>query len=89
MTFHALSDPLPNRTPLPAGQLSILLLLRFTEASADFVIYPFLSEVGTCCTSNMHHEPNDSIIQLLASVTGGDDAKVGYYSGLMVSFEST
>ncbi|KIM49566.1 hypothetical protein M413DRAFT_15578 [Hebeloma cylindrosporum] len=67
MTSHALSEAPPSRrTPLPAGQLSILMFLRFSEASSAFVIFPFLSE-------------------LLASVTGGDVAKVGYYAGLMES----
>ena len=61
MTPHALSEASPNRTPLPAGQLSILMFLRFTEASAAFVIFPFLSEVRTCCTCNTQHEPNDSL----------------------------
>ncbi|KAF8898208.1 member of major facilitator superfamily multidrug-resistance, DHA1 sub-family [Gymnopilus junonius] len=58
------TDLKAQRTPLPVGQLAILLLLRFCESSSTFVIFPFLNE-------------------LLASVTGGDDAKVGYYSGLM------
>ena len=55
MTSHALleSEPSPNhqRTPLPVGQLSILMFLRFTEASATFVAFPFLNEVRTCCTT--------------------------------------
>ncbi|KJA21098.1 hypothetical protein HYPSUDRAFT_141201 [Hypholoma sublateritium FD-334 SS-4] len=55
-----------TRTPLPFGQLSILLLLRFTESASTFVIFPFLNE-------------------LLAWVTGGDGARVGYYAGLMAS----
>ncbi|PPQ96786.1 hypothetical protein CVT26_006197 [Gymnopilus dilepis] len=58
------SDLKAQRTPLPARQLAILLLLRFCESASTFVIFPFLSE-------------------LLALVAGGDDAKVGYYSGLM------
>ena len=52
MTSHAfLSEPSPpnQRTPLPAGQLSILMFLRFTEASSTLVIFPFLNEVRTCC----------------------------------------
>jgi len=61
MTPHALSEASPNRTPLPVGQLSILMFLRFTEASAAFVIFPFLSEVRTCGTSDLHHEPNDPL----------------------------
>ena len=53
MASHALlSEASPNeRTPLPAGQLAILMFLRFTEASAAFVIFPFLNEVRTCCTT--------------------------------------
>lgn len=34
-----------RRTPLPVSQLSILLLLRFTESASTFVIFPFFSEV--------------------------------------------
>ncbi|KAF8968270.1 major facilitator superfamily domain-containing protein [Flammula alnicola] len=59
-----------RRTPLPVGQLSILMFLRFCESASTFVIFPFLSE-------------------LLASVTGGDDAKVGYYAGLMESIRQS
>jgi len=68
MPSHALpSEASPKqRTPLPAGQLSILMFLRFTESASTFVIFPFINE-------------------LLASVTGGDVAKVGYYAGLMES----
>ena len=33
------------RTPLPAGQIAPLLLLRFCESASMFVIFPFLSEV--------------------------------------------
>ena len=32
-------------TPLPLGQIAILLLLRFCEAASTFVIFPFLNEV--------------------------------------------
>ncbi|KDR81939.1 hypothetical protein GALMADRAFT_59708 [Galerina marginata CBS 339.88] len=59
-------DPKTQRTPLPVGQIAILLLLRFCESASTFVIFPFLNE-------------------LLASVTGGDGAMVGYYAGLMES----
>ncbi|KAF4614417.1 hypothetical protein D9613_003332 [Agrocybe pediades] len=55
-----------QRTPLPAAQIAILLLLRFVESASTFVIFPFLNE-------------------LISTVTGGDNAKVGYYAGLMES----
>ena len=58
MTSHTLlSAPSPNhqRTPLPVGQLSILMFLRFTEASEAFVASPFLNEVRTCCTTEHAH----------------------------------
>jgi len=34
-------------TPLPLGQIVILLLLRFCEAASTFVIFPFLNELLT------------------------------------------
>ena len=34
-----------SRTPLPAGQIATLLLLRFCESASVFVIFPFLNEV--------------------------------------------
>ncbi|KAF8162794.1 major facilitator superfamily domain-containing protein [Crassisporium funariophilum] len=37
-------------TPLPAAQISILLLLRFCEAASAFVIFPFLNELLTSVT---------------------------------------
>jgi len=33
------------RTPLPAGQIATLLLLRFCESASMFVVFPFLNEV--------------------------------------------
>ena len=33
------------RTPLPAGEIATLLLLRFCESASVFVIFPFLNEV--------------------------------------------
>ncbi|PPQ82379.1 hypothetical protein CVT25_008340 [Psilocybe cyanescens] len=39
-----------RRTPLPIAQLSILLLLRFTESASTFVIFPFLNELLSSVT---------------------------------------
>ena len=35
-----------RRTPLPAGQLAILLYLRFCESASISVIFPFLDEAS-------------------------------------------
>lgn len=50
MQLHHLSDSSSPgqalaRTPLPYGQLAILLFLRFTEAASAYVIFPFLNEL--------------------------------------------
>ncbi|EAU81997.2 hypothetical protein CC1G_09183 [Coprinopsis cinerea okayama7 len=34
-----------SRTPLPAGQLSVLFFLRFCESASTFCIFPFLEEL--------------------------------------------
>ncbi|OSX58741.1 hypothetical protein POSPLADRAFT_1184415 [Postia placenta MAD-698-R-SB12] len=79
MTVHARSDeetPLlqesprakPARTPIPWGQLSILLVLQLAEPLTSQVISPFAPE----------------LIRSIG-ITGGDEAKVGYYVGLLHS----
>jgi len=37
---------LTRRTPLPAGQVTILLYLRFCESASTSVIFPFLDEAS-------------------------------------------
>ncbi len=37
---------LVKRTPLPAGQVTILLYLRFCESASTSVIFPFLDEAS-------------------------------------------
>lgn len=60
MTVHARSDeetPLlqesprakPARTPIPWGQLSILLVLQLAEPLTSQVISPFAPEVSYAC----------------------------------------
>lgn len=79
MTVHVRSDeetPLlqesprakPARTPIPWGQLSILLVLQLAEPLTSQVISPFAPE----------------LIRSIG-ITGGDEAKVGYYVGLLHS----
>ncbi|KAJ3505011.1 hypothetical protein NLJ89_g7641 [Agrocybe chaxingu] len=41
-----------KQTPLPVGQLSILLFLRFCESAFTFVIYPFLEELLASLTGD-------------------------------------
>jgi len=57
-----------TRTPIPWGQLSILLVLQLAEPLTSQVISPFAPE----------------LIRSIG-ITGGDEAKVGYYVGLMHS----
>ncbi|PCH42297.1 member of major facilitator multidrug-resistance DHA1 [Wolfiporia cocos MD-104 SS10] len=58
----------PERTPIPWGQLSILLVLQLAEPLTSQVISPFAPD----------------LIRNIG-ITGGDEAKVGYYVGLMHS----
>ncbi|KZT07680.1 MFS general substrate transporter [Laetiporus sulphureus 93-53] len=78
MTVHHESDeetPLlgeeerkPVKTPIPWGQLSILLVLQLAEPFTSQVISPFAPD----------------LVRKIG-ITGGDEAKVGYYVGLMHS----
>jgi hypothetical protein len=43
-----------RRAPLPAGQISTLLLLRFCESASVFVVFPFLNEVSTTFCRSRH-----------------------------------
>ena len=74
----------PKRTPLPFDQIVILLFLRFCESASTFVIFPFLNEVRISTEPSSPSQGVTLAPQLLASVTGGDRSKVGYYAGIMV-----
>ncbi|KAG7095845.1 hypothetical protein E1B28_006540 [Marasmius oreades] len=58
----------PRQTPLPMGQLSLILMIQSSDPIASTVIYPFIA-------------------QLIRStgVTKGDEARVGYYAGMIES----
>ncbi|KAF9254764.1 MFS general substrate transporter [Marasmius fiardii PR-910] len=58
----------PKPTPLPHGQLLLVLLIQSSEAITGTVIYPFIA-------------------QLIRNtgITQGDEAKVGYYAGIIES----
>ncbi|KAL0570254.1 hypothetical protein V5O48_011716 [Marasmius crinis-equi] len=57
-----------RQTPLPYGQLWLVLLIQSTEAITATVIYPFIAELIRS-----------------TGITGGDEAKVGYYAGIIES----
>lgn len=85
------ATPLLRKTanPLPKFQLFILLWVQLAEPTTSLVIYPFINKV--CTTVSILHRIYLPLccacFQLIAElpITGGDEAKVGYYAGLIVS----
>lgn len=77
-----------KQTPLPKLQLFAMLLVDFAEPVVATVIYPFVvslvNETGTLhpCCCFLTHYINRS---LLSGITGGDQAKTGYYAGIIAS----
>ncbi|CCL98009.1 uncharacterized protein FIBRA_00002 [Fibroporia radiculosa] len=69
--LHGTDHPKSARTPLPRGQLYILLFLHLAEPFTIHVIAPFAPDLIRS-----------------VGITGGDEAKVGYYVGLMYSLFS-
>ncbi len=59
-----------GRTPLPIWQLAIVYTIQMAEPLSATVIYPYLPEL---------------IARILNSDGAGDQRKVGYYAGVIVS----
>ena len=76
-------------TPLPFFQFSIVLFLQLAEPLTSQVIYPFAPQVRrfsvSCRPSRAQRVEKFQLIRDLG-ITNGDEAKVGYYVGLMVRF---
>jgi MFS family permease len=76
-----------TRTPLPWFQFSLVLFLQLAEPLTSQVIYPFTPEV--CLNTLFIRLITDLLIykQLIRElgITHGNESKVGYYVGLMVS----
>lgn len=77
------------RTPLPKLQIGILLILQLVEPIASLSIFPYINqvwlqddEVFYCDVQFWHCFPTQLIREL--GITGGDDAAVGYYAGIIV-----
>lgn len=74
-------------TPLPLFQFSIVLFLQLAEPLTSQVIYPFAPQASTSTfhlgSSRAQRAENFQLIRDLG-ITNGDEAKVGYYVGLMV-----
>ena len=75
-----------KHTPIPWAQFSILLVLRLADTLAGMVIYPFAPEVRSTTTFRTP-VAYLSFVQLVRNIgiTHGDETRVGYYVGLMVS----
>ena len=74
-------------TPLPWAQFSILLVLQLAEPLTSQVIYPFLPQVRFLVSHVVKYTVAERCPQLIrdVGVTHGDETRVGYYVGLLVS----
>jgi hypothetical protein len=76
------------RTPLPWRQFSIILFLQLAEPLTSQVIAPFAPQVCFFYTSPAASDTHVTTrLQLIRDIgiTDGDETRVGYYVGLMVS----
>ena len=81
-------------TPLPKFQIAILMLLHLAEPMTSTVIFPFINQASgiiswTACLDSLTEDLPQLVSEL--DITGGDEKKVGYYAGLIVTnpFSST
>jgi len=74
-----------TRTPLPWRQFSIILFLQLAEPLTSQVISPFAPQVCSSTVDSLH--TLTLLTQLIRDIgiTNGDETRVGYYVGLMVS----
>ena len=89
MTVHE-TTPLihKKKTPLPKLQFGLVLLLMFSEPISGQYIFPFVNQVSGQATCKPRRQlTGEPAVQLIRDlgITGGDDRKVGYYAGLIVS----
>jgi len=75
----------PAYTPLPKLQIAIVLILQICEPICSMSIYPYINEVS----SQLFYPPCALLIYVklvsTLDIIGGDERKVGYYAGLIVS----
>jgi hypothetical protein len=74
-----------KRTPIPKSQLAILLLLLSCELYTGSSILPYINQVNLLYFA-MAAACSYFNLKLIGDlgITGGDNAKVGYYAGLIV-----
>ena len=77
-----------RRTPLPKLQIAIVIFLQIGEPLLSQSIYPYINQVSRSRFEDRWCSPLNSCSQLIREldITGGDDRKVGYYAGFIVSY---
>lgn len=80
-------SPKQTKTPLDKLQLGIILLGTIVEPICSQSIYPFINEVCLSLTMKAAVLTNLLALQLVSTldIIGGDETKVGYYAGMIVS----
>ena len=75
------------KTPLPKLQVGILMMLHVADPIASMSIFPYINQVrlykNLLATLTFNACPSCQLISELG-ITGGDDAAVGYYAGIIV-----
>ena len=86
------SEP-PTRTPLPWGQLAIVVLILLVEPLSSQAIYPFVAKVHFLSIREIPQPlillewfPIKMVNEL--GVTKGDTKLTGYYVGFIVSHDT-
>ncbi len=75
-----------QRTPVPKLQLAVILLLQICEIVTSYSILPYINQVylSSSMRPDMAHSYLASKLIADLGITGGDNAKLGYYAGLIV-----
>ena len=75
-----------QRTPIPKLQLAVILLLQICEVVTSYSILPYINQVylSSSMQPDMAHSHLASKLIEDLGITGGDNAKLGYYAGLIV-----
>ena len=75
------------KTPVPWNHVSLVFVALVAEPVSSAYIFPFINQVRhvvISCSQTVVHLYRKQLIGELG-ITGGDDRKIGYYAGLIVS----
>ena len=78
------TSPKKQKTSLPKLQIGILMLVQMAEPILSMSIYPYINQVKLKASRGRLNLNLVSQLIRELDITGGNDAAVGYYAGIIV-----